>query len=561
MKSEPWAEGDPNSPICLVGEAPSIQEMKEGRPFVGPAGQVLDRCLVAAGIDRGRCYIVNTFQGQTRKDQDGSAWGVGGKLWAPDKGLTEAGQTAAQPARELLRLARPNVLVPLGAIALSFLCPSTKGQIGKWRGSILEAEGRKVVPTYHPATVVWGSTHLQHVIATDLERVKEQSAFAELRRRPRELVLNPSYAEVLGHLNELRRRKRRTFFDLELFGGQLSAISFSNDPEWSISIPFITAERRHRWSDREELHILSDIAELLANPEIPKGNQNVTFDCHILAKLYGMLTHGRLDDPMVLHSIALPDLEKSLAFQCSWLTDVPYYKDDGGKRAWENPFRNIEAFWRYSALDACVSLECFESLKAQFLGEGSPFRRTYEETMELVHPITFMMLRGQRLDRKGMRKERDRVRSELEALREKLRLAHPELGPQKLPKGKPIGFNPDSPKQCQELFYGKLGFEPYTSKGRITTDVFALRRLARRGCWEAKAVLQCRGMAKQLTYFEVPTSDGRFYTAYNIRGAKTGRLSAEENELGDGRNGQNLTSTMKTFLLSDEMEGECDDQG
>jgi hypothetical protein len=53
--------------------------------------------------------------------------------------------------------------------------------------------------------------------------------------------------------------------------------------------------------------------------------------------MYGIVAQGQLDDPMVAHSIILPDFDKGLDFICSWLTDVPYYKDDGGKRLWENP--------------------------------------------------------------------------------------------------------------------------------------------------------------------------------------------------------------------------------
>lgn len=530
-------EGSPSSPICIVGEAPSIEEMKQQRPFVGPAGQVLDRCLLSAGISRSDCYIINTFQGQTRKDVDGSAWGVGGKLTS-SAGLTPAGQEQAAPALQLLRSCRANVIVPLGGIALAAVLPSTKGQIGKWRGSILTNEaGRKVVATYHPATVCWGSTHLQHVIATDLGRVKEQSCSPAVSRRSRELVTNPSFSDSCAALELLRHKKRRFFFDLELFGGQLSAISLSDDPGWSISIPFITAERQHRWSAGEEATLLGKLAELLGDPTIPKGNQNVTFDVHILAKLYGMLTRGHLDDPMVLHSIALPDLEKSLAFQCSWLTDVPYYKDDGGKRAWQNPFANIEAFWRYSALDACVALECFEELEHQFL---STYGGTYRETMELVQPLAFMMLRGQKIDREGMKTALVRIRQEQKTLSAQLEAAHP-------------GFNPASPKQCVALFYGELGYAPLSKKGKVTTDVLALRRLARRGCWEASTVLKLRGLAKQADYLKEADTGERLYTAYNIRGAKTGRLSTEENALGEGRTSQNLTSMVKAFLVSDEV--------
>lgn len=538
----PFEEGPPSAPICLLGEAPSTEEFKQGRPFVGPAGRVLDACLLASGLKRRDLRIINVFQEKVRKDEKGVAYGAAGALWKPNSGLTDAGREAFRPAEALLGECRANVYVPLGGVALSAVLPHTRGQIGKWRGSILEHEGRKFVSTYHPATVCWGSTHLQHVIATDLERVRAQSVSPTVSRRSRNLILNPTYRQCVDFLNMLRGEGRRFFFDLELFGGQLSAISLSNHPELSISIPFIAPDMGQRWSPPEEAALFQLLSGLLGDSAIPKGNQNVTFDAHILAKLYGIMVRGYLDDPMVLHSIALPDLEKGLDFQASWLTDVPYYKDDGGKRAWEDPWRNIEAFWRYSALDACVALECFEELEKQF-GPSSPYWKTYRETMELVEPLVFMMLRGQRYDRKGMREARQGLLDEQDELKLELDHRHP-------------GFNPQSSPQCLKLFYGTLGYAAMTIKGKPTTGEIALRRLERRGCWEARTILRLRAIKKQLDYFkELDTGQPRLYTAYNIRGTKTGRLSAAENEFEEGRNGQNLGSLIKTFLVTDEVEG------
>ncbi|MFX8016204.1 uracil-DNA glycosylase family protein, partial [Acinetobacter baumannii] len=54
-----FGEGPVSAELMLVGEQPGDQEDVAGRPFVGPAGQVLDRALAQAGIDRGRLYITN----------------------------------------------------------------------------------------------------------------------------------------------------------------------------------------------------------------------------------------------------------------------------------------------------------------------------------------------------------------------------------------------------------------------------------------------------------------------------------------------------------------------
>lgn len=536
----PFEAGKPSSKLCLLGEAPAANEMRKGEPFVGDAGAVLDRCLVAAGVERRNVYILNVFEGMLRKnDARDRAWLGDDLVWTSTKGLTPRGLECAAGMFGRLRASGANCAAPLGGVAFSALFASLKGQIGKWRGSILEWEGRKIVPTYHPATVCWGSTHLQHVIATDLRRAKEQSEFPEVRRRPRDLILNPSHTKARGFLQELRYERKRTFFDLELYNGQLSAISLSNDPEVAISIPFLGPEG-HRWTAYEERVLLDTFAELLYDPEVPKGNQNVTFDLHILAELYGMVGRGVFDDPMVLHSIVFPDMEKGLAYQTSWLTDVPYYKDDGGKRAWQNPWANLEAFWRYSALDACVSLECFEALERDYLQSGSPYEKKYRGTMELVEPLAFMMLRGQRVDAAGLETAKKLELTVIEALRSELDTLHP-------------GFNPASSLQCAKLLYSTLGHKPYLSKqGKPTTDVYALRRLARKGATEAGLLLRLRSAKKRLDELSVQLRNGRLHTAYNIRGTKTGRLSSEEDEFGTGGNVQNRTAAFKTFLVSDE---------
>ena len=57
-----FGEGDPFSPLMLVGEGPGDNEDKTGRPFVGRAGQLLDKALIDAGISREQVYITNTVK-------------------------------------------------------------------------------------------------------------------------------------------------------------------------------------------------------------------------------------------------------------------------------------------------------------------------------------------------------------------------------------------------------------------------------------------------------------------------------------------------------------------
>lgn len=532
----PAFEGSPRAKICLVGEAPSAEEMRQGRPFVGPAGRVLSDCLTATGLDRGEVYITNVFDEPVRKNKEtGTISGAEGPLWTQTRGLTEEGLAAASRCIQRLQASSANIVVALGTTALSLIDPSLRegrstwsGQISHWRGSVWEAGGRKVMATYHPANVVWGATENRHVISNDLRRAREQSAFPEIRRKHREMITQPKMHEILYHL-ALCEQAGRFWFDIELFNGQLSALSFTCDSGWALSIPFMGGPGEHIWDKAHELRIIQRVATVLENPAIAKGNQNILFDIWALAWIYGIKTRGQLDDPMVLHSIVFPDFPKTLAFQASWLTDLPYWKDDGGKQLWRAPWENLSKFWRYSCLDSIAALECFEHLAADYLGPSSPYGRTYRETMELVDPLTFMMLRGVRIDQEGLWAARIKVGEEMKAAL--ARCAEAGLA------------NPNSPKQCNE-FFGVEG-----------ADKFALGKIARAGGEKAAVaadVLAARRASKLLSnYLDMPLINGRMYCSYGIRGTNTGRLSSSKSVLGVGGNMQNLTAEFLTHVVPD----------
>jgi len=69
-----WEDGSPDATIAIVGEAPAAYEIRANKPFVGPAGHVLEEALHSAGIVRRGCYITNVFQDLVRKSKDGDVF-------------------------------------------------------------------------------------------------------------------------------------------------------------------------------------------------------------------------------------------------------------------------------------------------------------------------------------------------------------------------------------------------------------------------------------------------------------------------------------------------------
>lgn len=149
-----FGEGSEDADVVLIGEQPGDLEDRQGKPFVGPAGRLLDRALGDAGIRRDRTYITNAVKHFRWKPAPG-----GGKRRIHQR--PEMWQiSACRPwlDAELSRL-RPRVLVPLGATAGQALFGSSF-RVTKVRGSVLgwrtgpDAEELKVVPTVHPSSVI-----------------------------------------------------------------------------------------------------------------------------------------------------------------------------------------------------------------------------------------------------------------------------------------------------------------------------------------------------------------------------------------------------------------------
>ena len=134
-------EGPVGASIAFVGEQPGDQEDRQGRPFVGPAGQLLDRAMSDAGIDRYRVYVTNAIKhfkfeqrGKRRIHQKPTAGEVKHYRWWLDQEL---------------RLVHPKVVVALGATAVLALAGKPL-PIAKFRGRA-EFDGRAGFITVHPS--------------------------------------------------------------------------------------------------------------------------------------------------------------------------------------------------------------------------------------------------------------------------------------------------------------------------------------------------------------------------------------------------------------------------
>jgi uracil-DNA glycosylase family protein len=141
-----FGEGAKKSDVMLVGEQPGDYEDREGRPFVGPAGQLLDRALEQAGIDRRLAYVTNVVKH--------FKWQARGKRRIHQK-PNWAEMTACRPWLEAeLHVVKPSVLVCLGATAAQALL-GRDFRVSRQRGELVDSPlAPHVLATVHPSAIL-----------------------------------------------------------------------------------------------------------------------------------------------------------------------------------------------------------------------------------------------------------------------------------------------------------------------------------------------------------------------------------------------------------------------
>jgi uracil-DNA glycosylase len=141
-----FGEGAAHAEVMLVGEQPGDKEDLAGRPFVGPAGRLLDEALDEAGIDRSHAYVTNAVKH--------FKWQGRGKRRIHQK-PTWSESTACRPWLETeLEAVRPRVVVALGATAAQSLL-GKDFRVTKQRGELIESTlAEHVVATVHPSSIL-----------------------------------------------------------------------------------------------------------------------------------------------------------------------------------------------------------------------------------------------------------------------------------------------------------------------------------------------------------------------------------------------------------------------
>jgi DNA polymerase len=158
-----WGEGNMDARVMLIGQGPGEQEAKRGRPFIGPAGKMLDQALGAANIDRGKLWITNAIKHwSTTRNERGTLVNR-----APKVGEINACRVWWENEVAIIK---PQILVCIGGPAAQAVIDK-KFQITKQRGQWFAGpNGEAVIATLHPSYLI----RLQAVDQAAFERAWQQ---------------------------------------------------------------------------------------------------------------------------------------------------------------------------------------------------------------------------------------------------------------------------------------------------------------------------------------------------------------------------------------------------
>ncbi len=513
-----WIPKNPNN-ICLVGEAPGEQEVKQGIPFVGPEGRYLTKLLEVAGIKKADCFITNVAHEKPRKNVF----------------ETLPAQVIADGKRQLkedIERWQPNVVIACGAKALEAL--ALQGSIYKYRGAVMESTmvpGQKMIATLHPGALIKGQPKYEPIVIADLAKANEESSSPDIHYPRRDIDIIRDIKDAVATLEFYTSYPYKLACDIESIGtsGIMTAFGIADSKDHAISITKECLE------SPQVLRALSKFCDSNA----PKIYHNALFDALHNGIYYNIYNRNIVDDTMIKQHAIMPILEKSLGFCASIYTNEVYWKDEG-KDFFTELKKNRNADWdqlyRYNGMDCCLTYEINEAQEEQLDYWGT--RETYEMMKRLIYPCLRAMYTGFRVDHKKV--EAFKVENE-KAIENLFKIADKTLG----------GINVRSTPQKKQLLYEEWKLPKQYNKGKVSTSRQCIEKLERFPTPYKAHLGLMRNMSdylKRRDFYRLNLDkDDRIRYSLKITGTYTGRMASSKSITGSGSNFQNQPKKVRSF--------------
>ena len=544
-----WGSGNKQASIVLVGEASSKDDILKETPFIGEAGQLLNKYLKVVGINRENIYITNTVKCHPENSR------------VPKP--AEIKHCSPYLDFELAEI-KPKVIGMLGAIAFERIL-GLEG-ITKYRGRPMWSEKYHCwcVPTWHPSYIKRNGESLEEVeqFKRDLSLMKKIAETGETGQLKTKYDVIDNI-ELFDAMMQCIKSYKVASLDTETYGdyltGKIITIQFSIKAGTAFVVPFYKTGSQYTeptdkiWTDEQEQHIWSTLKAYLEDTERKKIGQNIKYEYQFL-KLYGitlkgvcfdtMLGHYLLDEnkkgthdlgTMALNYTDMGDYSNELYQLIGW-DDI---KDDQKKfKMIEAPF---EAICKYACKDADATFRLFCVFFPKIKSQGLLPLLT-----QLMIPLSYalgdMEVTGVKVDLEYYAKLAKKYEQKIKEIDDELR-SYPDVAFLERKQGAPVNFN--STKQLKVLFYELLKLPIYKyvhnkkkknqDEKNPSTDAEVLEQLAEEHPIP-KLIWKHRTYQKFLSTYVAPMpeyvwSDGRIHTSYWQHVTVTGRLASSDPNL------------------------------
>jgi len=498
--------------VVIVGESPGWNETKEGKPFVGDSGQVLDIVLAEVGINREKCYITNVI-----------------KCYGEKLEKETVKECSKVLEKELKSIKNIKVIIALGGIATNFFVKiksvvNETGKVYEWENGI------PVVVSVHPAYVLRsGEDYLLYKTFNIAKRILDNMP----------LVPEPRF-EIIEDLKEIKRfldKNETLVLDIETTGlnarvDDIVSIAFANNEDLSkIYFSF--------WND--------DIKEIFKskNGKLQCIGHNFKFDRQFLRK-EGIDVRVKMDT-MLMHFVLEQHSSGLKKIVWKYCPEVAGYE--------------VNVFLKsYSALSSeeKTAIKLYNSFDVKATGE------LYNTFLPLLNQKQLILLEDiysplteavSEMELNGWKVDVDKLDKWINTIENQILMIETDFK-------KSVGdYNLNSPKQLRELFT-KLGLDSViqrrTKTGEISTDVSALEELAKVNPELSSKILEYRRLTKLCSTYlkgiKTKLINDRVYPKYWIGkysgeegggGTSTGRLSSTN------PNAQNIPLHIREIFIPD----------
>lgn len=503
-------QGNSSAKLMVIGEAPGEHEERQGKPFVGPSGKILDEMLQKAGTSREAVYVTNVVK--VRPPQN--------KI----QRLKEIGKSIDEFLPQLfdeITAIRPNCILALGNTPLNAL--TDKSGITNYRGSILfsQKSGVKIVPTIHPAYLLHQKGEggqfkysTRAYIQLDVKRAVEESQFKELKLPERNIQIIKNSYDLYRFLQKFENHKRFAL-DIETVKSIPVCLGIAPSPNYAISIQLINVEGAGYEIPYHELAEMWKLLDEFLRSKKEWIGQNWKFDQQKLETV-GFRMEDIYADTMLLASVVNPEFPKSLAFLGSVYSMEPFYKNEGKEFILgKDP---INQLFLYNGKDACVTFEVFQNIYNDCVEYG--LESFYFDFENKLHQFYL------NLESAGLKVDFDVWKELLEKYTSLYKTKQVELE-----SIAGYDLNVASPKQVFQYITKDLHLPTRSGTGEdILVQLLANHAKERKQIDSINLILEIRRIRKTIgTYLSsYPDFDGRMRCGYKISGTETGRTSTQK---------------------------------